>query len=131
MAPVEFIPIDGQGPGSPWVRSPQEIEDQVGILGALLYEMVSKGDREVDQLSYGERYAIGVRAAAQWTLGESEVSPLTAQTAAPSAGRVGSELDAASWLVANRGTGHEMAAGVRAWLAWMTGKTDRMVFMAL
>ena len=131
MAPVAFTPVGGSGPGSPWVRARSEIEEQINILGALLSEMVTKGDREAGELSYGERYTVGVRAAAQWSLGETRSAPLMGSSLPPTAGALESELALAEHLVTSCGPGHDLAAGVRAWLTWMTGEADRMVFMAL
>jgi hypothetical protein len=114
-----------------WVRTPEEIAEKLDILGTLLEQMTMRGDRTADDLSYGERYTLGLRAAARWTLAETSLSPLTSGTDTPTPDRVADEMAIAEFVIATRKPGHDLAAGVLAWLRWMLGQTDQLVFSAL
>lgn len=130
MVPVESTPTDGADGGRRWVPSDGEIRDNLGILGELLDGMTSRGDRAYSELSYGERYTLGLRAAAQWSAGLSANSPLTGDEVPLDAEHVASELALAEFLAGSDLPSKAPAAGVLAWLAWLTGRVDRLVFLA-
>ena len=132
---VEFTPMGG-GAGSgpveprfdgPWVRSSQEIEQMLGAVRALVDAIAAKPNRSASEVSYAERYTLGVRAAARWTVGLTARTPLSGQEVPSDPGKIGAEL-----LAAERGVGAGGPSdGVRAWLEWLTGATDGLVLMEL
>jgi hypothetical protein len=132
MAPVEFLPI-GEGPrfSGPWVRSAREIEENWRVLGVLVDQILARPDRAFGDFSYGERYTLGVRAAARWSLGLEVKAPLTAEPAPVDGANLVAELAVAEYLADGDTPASGPAAGVWAWLAWLTGSADRMVFLAL
>lgn len=130
MAPVESTPSGGRhGPQDRWVRSRQEIEDNLDILGALVDGMKASPDRTAADLTYAERYTLGIRAAARWSLGVVDQAPLTGVDAPADVERVAGEIAVADFLVAGGGAASGPAAGVRAWLTWLTGASPRLEFM--
>lgn len=132
MAPVEITAFGGRdGPTGQWARSPGEIEANLGIIGVLVDGIAASPDRTAEDLNYGERYTLGLRAAARWSLGISGRTPLTGDDVEPDPGRVVTELAVAEYLIAHGSEGCEPAAGVRAWLTWLTGETDHLVFKSL
>jgi hypothetical protein len=82
-------------------------------------------------LSPGERYAVGVGLAGRWSLKLQTTSPLTGDEAPVSAASVARELSVAEVLVTAQRPDWEAAAGVQAWLSWLTGAAERMVFRPL
>lgn len=119
----------------PWARSGQEVRDCWGVLGGLIGAfaegLAADPGRMTSELSYGERYTLGAHAAARWTLGLTPRAPLTAQEAVPDVHRVAIELAYADGCLTAEGPLQDPAAGVRAWLAWLTGQAERMVLHAL
>jgi len=69
MAPVEVTPVGGVPPSSPWARSPREIDETYAMLAVQLQQIAERPSWTVEQLTPGEHYALGVRAAALWTMG--------------------------------------------------------------
>jgi len=119
----------------PWARSAEEVGDCWRVLGGLVSRfargVAADPGRPAEELSYGERYLLGAHAAARWTLGLTTRAPLTGQEAVPDEHRIAIELAYADGCLAARGVLGDPAAGVRAWLAWLTGRADTMVFHAL
>ena len=135
MAPVEITPMGGGGqPGTPWARSPREIDETYGVVAVQMEQIAARPQRNIVELSPGEHYAIGIRAAALWTKGELSLAPLTGDDVPADIGAAVKVLAVAEHLMTAESTPGQvsaLAAGVRAWLLWLVGADDRMVFRAL
>jgi hypothetical protein len=131
--PLEFTPVTRapSPPGWPWARTRGEIEQMTGVLSALVATVSENTGRTVEELTRGERYTLGVRAAARWTTGLSDVTPLTGRELPTSRELAETELGVADFLTHADGPVRDGAAGVYAWLRWLLGHCDRMVFLAL
>jgi len=127
-----IAPTDGDTSGG-WARSPREVEDACAILGGQMQQIAARGARTVAQLSVGEHYALGVRAAAQWTTGRG-AAPLSDEELPPDVESAVTVLALAEYLMGSDGTPGTVVAlarGVRAWLRWLVGVQERMEFLAL
>jgi hypothetical protein len=129
------VPIGGSasqpsGPhfDGPWVRSADEIGQMWQVLTDLMDRIAAPGNRTAAQLSYGERYTVGVRAAARWTVGLTARTPLTGRDLPAEPQRIAAEL-----LAAEPGDAHAGACadGVRAWLDWLIDPGAELVLMPL
>jgi hypothetical protein len=112
----------------PWSRSTGEIEGAWAVLGALVSILTARPERAAAQLSDEERYLLGMRAAARWTLGLTALTPLTGAPEKPTSARAVVELRAADPTTSG---GAAVAAGCRGWLGWLLGEVDDLVFPAL
>lgn len=153
MAPIEFQAVRGRrassGPGSGpptepagarvppagpvfgradglWARPPVEVEHAWRQVSVLIDRVAAGRHREFEELSPAERYTAGVVLAAGWCIGVRSRSPLTGARGVVTPERVTSELAAAEAMVAVQDPGWEAAAGVRAWLLWITGASDNL-----
>jgi hypothetical protein len=131
--PLEFTPVARapSPPDWPWAHTSGEIEQMTSVLRALVATISENTGRTVDDLTSGERYTLGVRAAARWTTGLSDVTPLTGRELPTSRELAETELAVADYLTRAGGPVSDGAAGVRAWLDWLLGHRHRMVFLAL
>ena len=131
MSPMEFTPVTGNAGGGRWPRSAAEIEGALEVLGVLLDAMADTPNRSARDLSPAERYTLGIRAAAYWTLGLSDRDPLSGEEYPLTDERLTTTLAVADHLVTAHAPAEDLAAGVRAWLTWITGNTERLAFRAL
>jgi hypothetical protein len=134
MGPVETTPAGGVPWRSPWARSPHEVDEALGLLGAQLEQIAARPGRSVGDLTPGEHYALGVRAASLWTTGRAPTAPLTDDTLPPDIDSVVKVMALAEYLMNGERTPDQVAAlagGVRAWLVWLIGAEQRLVFRAL
>jgi hypothetical protein len=131
MMPVGSTSSEGARLARRWVPSERDIATNLEVLGGLLEQMTAGGGREYHDLSYAERYTLGLRAAAQWSAGLSPNSPLTGEAVPLDAEHLASELALAELLADGDLPSKAPAAGVRAWLSWLTGRADRLVFLDL
>lgn len=120
-----FGPADGL-----WHRSQAEVAHAWRVVSGLLDRVMAAGPRDFEDLSPAERYTAGVVFAAGWCLGVRPLAPLSGRRVPASAAQVTAELALAEVMTAAQGPGWESAAGVHAWLSWITGSSDRMVFRA-
>jgi hypothetical protein len=103
-------------------------------LAGRLRQIAARGGRTVDQLTPQEHYTLGVRAAAQWTTGQVAAAPLADEDLPPELASVVHVMALAESLINGDGVPDQVAAlagGVRAWLVWLIGAADRMVFSTL
>ena len=131
MAPVDATT---QGGVPPWPRSPHEIDEAFAVLGVQMQQIAARPQRTVEQLSAGEHYALGVRAAALWTTGRTATAPLTDEVQAADVSSVITVMALAEYLMTAAATPAQVVAvagGVRAWLVWLIGAEDRMAFPTL
>ncbi len=104
------------------------------VVAGQMAQIAARPNRTVEQLTPAEHYAIGVRAAARWAMGLLPTSPLTDDDLPPDAGSAVQVLALADYLITSDGVPDQsvaLAAGVRAWLVWLIGVEDRVVFRAL
>lgn len=143
MAPVEIAPASGWDGGAtesialptgvgvldagvPWPRTPQELDREWGRVVELVAEMTSGPARRASELSPGERYVMGVRAAARWTLGDSSRTPTSGRELEMSGAQIRAELALAERVVDRRAAGWAYASGVLEWLLWVTGAREEL-----
>lgn len=134
MAPVEVTPAGGVPAGSPWARSPREIDETYAVLYEQLKAIAAGSDRTVEELTPGEHYALGVRAAALWSMGRLAKAPLADEELAPDQGSAAMVMALAESLITAEDTPDQpfaLASGVHAWLAWLVGAHDRMRFRSI
>lgn len=136
--PKGFVPTGGSGwepvgPhfDGPWVRSAREIDEMWEIVNALVEAIAAAGDRSPAELSYAERYTLGMRAAARWTVGLTARIPPSGEELPPDRRRAVAERVLADLLSVEGRLPGDPAAGVHAWLAWLTGAVDELVFIPL
>lgn len=134
MAPVRDTSTDGGPAAAPWARSPAEIDETYALLAVQMQQIAARPVRTVEQLNPGEHYALGVRAAARWTMDAVATAPLTDEELPPDVDSAATVLALAEYLMASEGTPDQvyaLAGGVKAWLVWLVGAEDRMVFRSL
>jgi hypothetical protein len=128
MDPKAARSVPPPGPAElPWARSPQEIEGLLHRLDLMVTQIAARPGRTAADLSPGEHYAIGVRAAAQWTTGRSAKAPLTEVELTPDVDALAHVLALADYLLSDPDAPDQAAAragGVRAWLTWLIGAED-------
>lgn len=114
--------------GVPWPRELFELADEwervCRVLGLTL--AAAKAGRPAEDLQQRERRALGVDAAARWTLGLSPLAPLNGEPAWVTGAAIRRELAIADAVIPARAPGWEFATGVVGWLLWVTGAEDKM-----
>jgi hypothetical protein len=114
--------------GVPWPRTPDDVAREWARLEARYARITVVGRRTMADLSSAERFVVGVRAAARWTRGEVEKSPVCLVGAPLTGQGVRDELDAAEALMEARGRHWEYATGVLHWLLWVTGASEDLPY---
>jgi hypothetical protein len=129
----EILAVPGQvgmlDAGVPWFRSTEELDDEYERLrrhGRLL----PTGDYTYKDLTGGLRALIGVRATARWCLGKAEKTPLSSRPALVTGTNIRSEMELATEVMDGRTGAWEHATGVGMWLCWVTGATDKPVYLS-
>lgn len=103
-------------------RSDEELAREWLLLQVLVGVMTDRPERPFEDLAGWELCALGVEAAALWTLGRTEVAPATRRAAVRASLReVATELEVATRSTNAGGPAWEFACGVVAWLVWLLG----------
>ncbi len=120
-----FANVDG-----PWpLRSRADFGVQLDQL-AIRLRLVAAGGvhRGGDELSVGEQFTIGVKDAAAWTLGISSKAPFVPGVTVVSDSALGARVADAQLMVSLGAEARYYAAGVRAWLFWLTGVVESVEY---
>jgi hypothetical protein len=111
----------------PWVRVGDELFREVSRLNAVVDELLEgPGAQDPNQLDGAERRALGVYAAAAWTLGEDDRAPMARAQILVSGHAIRDEIALADPRMRNRDPGWQYALGVLDWLFWITGATESL-----
>jgi hypothetical protein len=115
--------------GVQWFRTADELEQEWQRLRRYATLIPTGDDIGYQDLSGGLRALIGVRATARWCLGKSPKSPMSARPALVTGANIRSEQNLAETIMTSRHGNWEHATGVAMWLLWVTGATDKPVYL--
>jgi hypothetical protein len=116
--------VDGR-----WAPSWAAFDVELDRLDAARQAVIDVGERPVEALSAGEQFVFGVWAASQWTFGQSDKPPIgSAPGALVCNDVIALVIGAAGRVIAGPGMAQGFAAGVRAWLLWITGQAAAIVY---
>ena len=115
--------------GVQWPRTAEELEREWQRLRQHATAIPTGEDTSYQDLNGGLRALIGVRATARWCLGKSPKSPMSARPALVTGANIRSEQNLAETIMTSRHGDWEHATGVAMWLLWVTGATDKPVYL--
>lgn len=128
----EILAVPGQtgmlDAGVPWFRSTEELDYEDNRLRR--HGKLIPPDATYQDLTGGQRALIGVRATARWCLGRTEKTPLSSVPALVTGANIKAELDLATAMMTEHTGAWEHATGVGMWLCWVTGATDKPVYLS-
>jgi hypothetical protein len=124
--------LDG---GVPWVRTGPELDREWARMMAAVAALGFGGERgpgvverQYAALDGAGRAVLGVFSAARWSVGEVNRTPITERYAPVTGSSLTRELNTAERCSLLRVEGAAYATGVLAWLMWMTGERDTVVY---
>lgn len=133
LAAGEIVAVPGQTGmldlGVQWSRTTEELEHEWQRLRRHATVIPTAEAISYQDLNGGLRALIGVRAAARWCLGKSSKSPMSARPALVTGANIRSEQNLAETIMTSRQGDWEHATGVAMWLLWVTGATDKPVYL--
>ena len=119
----------GLNPDGPWARQPEQIRVELLTAVERLRQLRARpmSERMADAM-VSESFAVGVFAAARWTLGLMAERPMDGVVARVCDVEVNGQLRHARRVFDCEGAGWDMAYGVLAWLQWLTGGLDEITY---
>jgi len=127
-------PGESGPPSAAWSRSAPEIEAALAALGVQLEQIAARPTLALADLRPGEHHALGVRAAALWTTGRTDVAPLTDRDGPADVEGAVEVMAIADDLLQADDTPESvaaLAAGIRAWLLWLVGIEEELLLHPL
>ena len=124
--PGRICVLDG---GVPWVRVKSELVREMDRLAAVMREILDgPAGRREDELDGAEQRVMGIWAAAEWTLGADDRSPMHRRHQLVSGQAIIDELAVAEPRMIDRAGGWQYALGVIDWLMWITGARETIAY---
>ena len=133
-APGEIVAVPGEimvlDQGVPWIRSGRELRyewDRLSRHATLLPDPDASGYRE---MTGGLKALLGVLATARWCLARTTTMPMSARPGLVTGASIKAELALAETVVNSRQGNWEYATGVLMWLLWVTGASEKTVYLS-
>jgi hypothetical protein len=111
-----------------WAPTWDAFEEQIGRLLKADLELMAAGERPPEQLSARELFAIGAWQAMEWTLGQRPKPPMWQGPPMPVCYDIIGLVAEGAERAAQGSVLPAYAAGVLAWLRWITGQAPEIVY---
>jgi hypothetical protein len=109
-----------------WPRPPTEVEREWGRVEQLARRLAQVEGVGVDGLGSNAHCLLGIRAAAQWSMGTLTTAPMTGRVEEPTFYVALDEMRAAEARIGAGSPGWAWAVGVHRWLSWLIGAEDKV-----